>query len=440
MIKENRPNEIYASQWLELYMSQAMGSDPKNDIKAEATLTELIDNNKKILASKIDKKIITQFVKMLNGNKNEKFVHLLQALVVCNGEAVLKNQTEASRLIFEDKKVCESLIVQMRIDNDQLEIFADDYENAVESWISLSEFFHRSQENDSGELYNYFASLIHLFADLCLERNYIAIESLQNVYTYDICFRVISDTNEDMYRLKCSFARLMKSLWIDRQPYQRLNLPRYIILSEEITPRTCDKIITSSTKSNFFDDLKEYLLTYFTELAREGCTKIYMVERNKFTLLALEVTLTLARFGLYADVKELIDLMKPLLVLLNGMKDPITKVQYKEFLSVFKNDGFPEQRRATKFRTVFHEAKTSFLLAAGVQKKVVERNKESEETLIVMDFKQRICELLMLIMEISNDMSVRKFLSQYKKGTDTIVHHNQLNNPSLSSERHPSIR
>jgi len=128
------------------------------------------------------------------------------------------------------------------------------------------------------------------------------------------------------------------------------------------------------------------------------------------------------------------------LVLLNGMKDPITKVQYKEFLSVFKNDGFPEQRRATKFRTVFHEAKTSFLLAAGVQKKVVERNKESEETLIVMDFKQRICELLMLIMEISNDMSVRKFLSQYKKGTDTIVHHNQLNNPSLSSERHPSIR
>ena len=421
-------------------MSQAMGSDSKNDIKAEATLTELIDNNKKILDSKIDKKIIKQFVKMLKGNKNEKFVHLLQALVVCNGEAVLKNQTEASRMIFEDKEMCECLIMPMRINEEQLEIFVEEYgDNSVESWMFLSDFHHKSHEDDDGELYNYFASLIHLFSDLCLERNYIAIEALQSVYTYEICYKVISDTNEDFYRLKCSFARLMKTLWIDRQPYQRLNLPRFIILSEEITNKTCEKIITSSAITNSFDDLKAYLLEYFDGLAREGCTKVYMIERNKFTLLALEVTLELARFGFYTDTKELIDLVKPLLVLLNGMKDAITKVQYKEFLSVFKKSSFTgEQRRGTRYKTVFNEAKTSVLLVAGVQKKVVERHKESEETLIVMEFKQRICELMKLIMQIANDLGVRRFLCQYKKGTETIAAGSHIG-PSLSSDRNPSM-
>jgi hypothetical protein len=47
IIREYRPNELYASQWLELFLNQALKMDPnvEYDIMAEPTLTELIDNN-----------------------------------------------------------------------------------------------------------------------------------------------------------------------------------------------------------------------------------------------------------------------------------------------------------------------------------------------------------------------------------------------------------
>jgi hypothetical protein len=44
-------------------MNQATMADPRVDIFAEPTLTELIDNNKIVLETKIDKDIIKNFVK-----------------------------------------------------------------------------------------------------------------------------------------------------------------------------------------------------------------------------------------------------------------------------------------------------------------------------------------------------------------------------------------
>ena len=64
-IKEFRPNEIYASQWIEMMMKQALEYDEKIDILAEPTLTELIDNNKYVLENKIDQKIVQNFVDLL---------------------------------------------------------------------------------------------------------------------------------------------------------------------------------------------------------------------------------------------------------------------------------------------------------------------------------------------------------------------------------------
>ena len=45
---------MYASQWIEFMMEQTILCDPGNDINAEPTLTELIDNNKYVLENKID--------------------------------------------------------------------------------------------------------------------------------------------------------------------------------------------------------------------------------------------------------------------------------------------------------------------------------------------------------------------------------------------------
>jgi len=61
-----------------------MLTDNDSDIGAEEALTELIDNNKRILESKIHEETIIKFVKMLREEKEDKYVKLLRAIVVCD--------------------------------------------------------------------------------------------------------------------------------------------------------------------------------------------------------------------------------------------------------------------------------------------------------------------------------------------------------------------
>lgn len=73
-------------------MNMAMLSTSKSDILAEATLTELIDNNKMVLENKIKKLTIKNFISLLfNNEAHEKYVNLLRALCTCNGAAMINN-------------------------------------------------------------------------------------------------------------------------------------------------------------------------------------------------------------------------------------------------------------------------------------------------------------------------------------------------------------
>ena len=64
-IREYRPNEIHASQWLDLFITQSVLSEERFDLKAEETLTELVDNNKYILTVKIKDETIMKFFEMI---------------------------------------------------------------------------------------------------------------------------------------------------------------------------------------------------------------------------------------------------------------------------------------------------------------------------------------------------------------------------------------
>mmetsp|Transcript_28117 Transcript_28117/g.24849 ORF Transcript_28117/g.24849 Transcript_28117/m.24849 type:complete len:170 (+) Transcript_28117:179-688(+) len=169
-----------------------MNSDDLNDIKAEPTLTELIDNNRRILESKVEPKHREEFVRMLRRNPREKFVNLLRALTVCDGKAMKKSQEDLSKQILEDQKVRDQLIYKLRINNNRIEIRVRDFETAElnidvnEYWVSLDNFIDDSRANDNinrtedreGEAYKYFISMVYLLSDLCLDRNYRAINIL----------------------------------------------------------------------------------------------------------------------------------------------------------------------------------------------------------------------------------------------------------------------
>jgi hypothetical protein len=73
IIKEYRPNELYCSQWLDLFLLQSLETNNENDIRAEVTLTELIDNNRRILEERIPKETINKFIQLVSGEKDAKY-------------------------------------------------------------------------------------------------------------------------------------------------------------------------------------------------------------------------------------------------------------------------------------------------------------------------------------------------------------------------------
>ena len=69
-----------------------MQSSENNNFHAEATLTELVDNNTDILENRITEDTINRFIQVIVANeKHEKYVKLLRALVNNEGEAVVRN-------------------------------------------------------------------------------------------------------------------------------------------------------------------------------------------------------------------------------------------------------------------------------------------------------------------------------------------------------------
>lgn len=85
-------NEMYASQWINLFFMQAMRTQTYNDIHAQTTVNELVSDNRKLLENMINSSIINQFIELCKSQeRNKRLIKLLTALCTCNGEPIVHN-------------------------------------------------------------------------------------------------------------------------------------------------------------------------------------------------------------------------------------------------------------------------------------------------------------------------------------------------------------
>lgn len=75
--------------------------------------------------------------------------------------------------------------------------------------------------------------MLTLYGGLCLGRNYIAMDMLQQLYPLDVCYAVASNTEYDL-PLRKKMVRLLIHLWVDRAPYSKTVLPDRIRIWHEI--------------------------------------------------------------------------------------------------------------------------------------------------------------------------------------------------------------
>ena len=87
---------------------------------------------------------------------------------------MVNNQGELSKIILEDQYyngnlIQDILIFRIKFQNKEILI------KVYEKWMNFKEFRETSEETDDCVKFDYFINFVNLLADLCLNRNYIAI-------------------------------------------------------------------------------------------------------------------------------------------------------------------------------------------------------------------------------------------------------------------------
>ena len=280
-IQEYRPNELHASQWLTLIMSQSLETREYNDIQAGRTLTELIDNNQRILESRIERDTIDKFINNLVTEEREsKSVNILRAICICDGKPMIKNQKEIGEQLLKIKGNFDALVFPLRKFADKIEVQSLDINN---KWIEIDSFKKSSESTESGKSFKYFVSMINLCADLCMDRNYLAIDILQRKYQREDCFSILMNQSIP-HEMRSAFCRLIEHLWIQIYPHEEIRLPEYTKSLRANEERTITPICTIIDISQF-EPLKRFFITYLdAHFSQEGISTEAFKQKNELAL------------------------------------------------------------------------------------------------------------------------------------------------------------
>ena len=92
IVEDYSINEIYSSQWISLYLKHILQTTSSNQVGADQFVTQLVDQNSKILEDQISLNTIENFIQVCpKGSETPRLLKLLTALCSCNGRPITEN-------------------------------------------------------------------------------------------------------------------------------------------------------------------------------------------------------------------------------------------------------------------------------------------------------------------------------------------------------------
>ncbi|KAE8613073.1 hypothetical protein XENTR_v10007556 [Xenopus tropicalis] len=411
------------------------------DILAEDTITALLHNNRKLLEKHITAKEIETFVNLLRRNREPRFLDYLSDLCVSNTTAIPVTQELICKFMLSPGNadiLIQTKLVSMQMDNPlECSVLQDDMdeEEVWLYWIDSNKephgkaIRHLAQEAKEGtkadlEVLTYYRYQLNLFARMCLDRQYLAINQISTQLSVDLILRCMSDESLP-FDLRASFCRLMLHIHVDRDPQETVVPVKYARLWTEIPTKISIHDYDSFTDSSRDEMKRKFALTmeFVEEYLKEVVNQPFPFgdkEKNKLTFEVVHLARNLIYFGFYSFT-ELLRLTRTLLAILDIVQSPMSS--YLERLSRFQDGG------NNVMRTIHGvgEMMTQMVLSRGSILPIaipdvpagLHSSKQGgaidNEDITVMDTKLKIIEILQFILSVRLDYRISYMLSIYKR-------------------------
>ena len=317
---EYRPNELYASQWLNFIREQALKRS--EEIGLNRALTELIDNNEKILSTRITPEMIKSFVEQLK-KKDIRYITLLKALLISDGRAMVKNQIILNTFLFDDLETRSILLYKLRKNpkSNAIEIKNKELYN----WISLRDSDYKQVDLDPESIKHieFFVDVLDILYDMCAEKNFKAIDELKEIFKSNYLICIITQDGYN-FKLKKIMCKILNILWINTYSYHKILIPNPIKIWKDFDTdkiNFSDFIINNKKSENY-----TLLMNYITKILYHS-----VIEDLSYLNSILELIKTMIEFGFCNDIEMITNMIK-------FIKKLIITALFENKPSFFKNN------------------------------------------------------------------------------------------------------
>ena len=303
-LQEYRRNQEYVAKKLGLMLTHI-----GYEIFAEETITVLMKGNKKLVENSITVNEIDTLIKLVEDSLsswNPKYLIYLSGLCNIDGEPVQSIQEMICKSLFLDNN--HDFLIKLKYDSKSEGSSVANHLNISwnqgKSGIRLFEVSKLMKEGDdeSKRIVNFFIHQLDLYANMCRDRQYIAIEKLTDEFPMDILLSCMY-SEELVGNLKAALCTLLVHLHVDRDPNYEVKPIQFAKLWREIPSDVTTYIhnhfkgidCNSNIAISKFDEVKVFIETIFSRswVDRKVLGKSY-------TVALVQLLSYLIRFGFYS--------------------------------------------------------------------------------------------------------------------------------------------
>uniref|UniRef100_A0A7N8X051 Inositol 1,4,5-trisphosphate receptor n=1 Tax=Mastacembelus armatus TaxID=205130 RepID=A0A7N8X051_9TELE len=438
--QDYRKNQEYIAKQFR-FMQKQIGYD----VLAEDTITALLHNNRKLLEKHITAAEIDTFVSLVRKNREPRFLDYLSDLCVSMNKSIPVTQElicnavldpANADILIETKKIINS--VESEEDEEEVWLFWKDSNKEIRS-KSIRELAQDAKEGqkEDQEVISYYRYQLNLFARMCLDRQYLAINKISGQLDVDLILRCMSD--EDLpYDLRASFCRMMLHMHVDRDPQEQVTPVKYARLWSEIPSEIAiddyDNDGTSKDEiKERFSQTMEFVENYLRDVV---CQSFPFAdkEKNKLTFEVVNLARNLIYFGFY-NFSDLLRLTKILLAILDC-------VHVSTIFPFNKLDKGDESSNVMRSIHGVGELMSQVVLRGGGFLPTPSNNRSNGDTvktqsepekqdILVMDTKLKIIEILQFILNVRLDYRISCLLSIFKREFDESNSQTELSVPGV---------